>query len=188
MSERECFLKNDLVQFSKKYDRLGLRIAWTVNLPDSYVPKGYGIPKIRRISWGVMTPIQQYQFFKVYIRRIVQKYVSACFCVFEFTKRGNMHMHVLAYVFTHYPEETLITIRRSVSQECMCRNIMRGKYADRYGEAKSAMRLNHIVDNTDTYAEPWQDYLMKDIYRVSFAPIRIDFDLLEVQENGREEV
>lgn len=137
-------------------------VGWTINLPDSFM-----VPKIAtqkgklckvKVKWTSLLQKEQIDYLRFeYIPKVVCGYTDKALCVFELTKKGNVHAHLL--VTGIYNDYQLMEMQRSVAREHICVNIV--------GTNPNKQRhLNYI--HWLTSLDDWLEYLQKDIEKHTY--------------------
>lgn len=145
-------LRPSLWNPTKKY------IGWTVSLPTRFklarvLTNGRAKKRVP-IKWEFLTPNQQLSFFEdTYIPKVIQPHVDNGIIVFEQTKQGNLHMHIMLHDDAYQNEYDMTALRASIRQSGVCIKISGFNMANH-------RRLNYIHYLED--AEGWKDYLNKD--------------------------
>lgn len=115
------------------------------------------------IKWGLLTPKQQIQYFmNVYYKYVVQDYVTSSLCVFEFTKKGEIHMHILCVYYNpkNYSSAIFLEEARKGSRQDIIRKRPIRVTRTFVNNPKCAINMNYIHDLKRP--KEWVEYLAKD--------------------------
>jgi len=132
----------------------GLHVAWTVNISPTAKVNMCIQGKRRKGVWGQIGPNLQFRYFRdEYIPKVVLPNVHGYEAIVEFTKIGNLHMHLHAYIADPYPQYALHQLRVNVNMMTLTQSLVKG---GRW------ITLNHIVPCDESHpVTEWIEYLSK---------------------------
>lgn len=137
----------------------GKSFGWTIALSDKFrIPVKEIRPsprsgRIKYLSWGQLTPIQQWNYIKYqYVPELTQGHFTKFLGFPELHKSGNVHCHLVVY--SDNPNFDVITFRKLCSQNLKVLSLTHGK---------NLARLNyiHTLENYDD-DDSWIEYITKD--------------------------
>jgi len=119
--------------------------------------------KVKGQLWGLMTPDQQMDFFKVYIEEVYVPCCSYLEAYPEHCKSGMIHMHLILYIddSVDYLKYHLQNVRSRVAQHSMAIRLSKGNY-------NSFIRMNYIHE---VRALEWDNYCRKDLKFMKLKPL-----------------
>jgi len=104
----------------------------------------------REIPWEILSPDEQVDYFKYYLRNVYLQWCKILLYVFEFTKNGMVHCHAMLVVDDKYEDYNLQRVRNYVDKAAIVRYMVkRGK--------SSTSNYIHLVDPLI-----WGNYMVKD--------------------------
>lgn len=109
--------------------------------------------RFQKKQWQQLGPCRQYHWLmREYLPRVIIPYVQRGVGVCEFTKRGNVHIHIIAWDEGITREVDMLELRATVNNCVLANSISRGKH-------ENAKILNHV----HFLQEPkeWVAYMLK---------------------------
>lgn len=156
-SDIESHKVNNAVMFNKIV--YGVILGCTLNIGTGVI---VNIGKLK-LKWELLTPKQQIEFFRGYIRNVYSPVVDGFEAYWELTAKGNVHCHMVLYIDDDVDksEYWLNMIRKSVSQNSIVVRMNKG-------------RIHNIVTSNYIHllkdVKSWFDYIKKAIGSIPDKP------------------